>query len=124
VRTYIQAAHLHTGIQLFLHTANKQQDCESDFKLTDPYITLTVTVTVQVPLKLNAAEAAMMDIPAVDMNEQIFRWQMNEVSFVGVFDVCVNVWVCLTCMYVCMYVCMYQVSSGSMYVCIRSPSAR
>mmetsp|Transcript_25607 Transcript_25607/g.61730 ORF Transcript_25607/g.61730 Transcript_25607/m.61730 type:complete len:99 (-) Transcript_25607:341-637(-) len=31
-----------------------------------------------VPLKLDAAAAKTKDIPAVEMSESIFRWQMNQ----------------------------------------------
>ena len=34
--------------------------------------------TVAVPQKLDAAKAADMDIPKIDMTENTFRWMMNE----------------------------------------------
>jgi len=36
------------------------------------------STTTAVPLKLDAAKAADMDIPKIDMNENNFRWMMNE----------------------------------------------
>ncbi len=53
--------------------------CGSDLLTIAPnLLTELSAITTDVPQKLNAADAAVMSIDRIDMNETVFRWMLNE----------------------------------------------
>ena len=53
--------------------------CGSDLLTIAPNLLAELSaITTDVPQKLNAADAAVMSIDRIDMNETVFRWMLNE----------------------------------------------
>ena len=53
--------------------------CGSDLLTIAPNLLAELSaITIDVPKKLNAADAAAMSIERIDMNESAFRWMLNE----------------------------------------------